>query len=170
VGAVASAAASKQGGGGAGGGGGGKSSVTAKAVKATPQGKASGAAAKAAGAGGAAGGAGKKKTGSKLGKVGAHGRKWLLAEFVVCVLLLGLGAMTGKGSDDDEQQTGSRLAIKGSAVAGVFLVLGLLSSGGKGAEKAAGALGLVVTLAYAFNEKETFTTISDWAKNQGLSS
>lgn len=133
--------------------------VATKVAKATPQGKAASVAVKATGAGKP------KKSGAALGNVGSHGRKWLLAEFVLCVLLLGLSGMTG-GGRDDAQNTGSHMAIKGSALAGVFLVLGLVSAGGKGAEKAAGALGLVVTLAYIYNEGPTFKIISDWAKKQ----
>lgn len=106
--------------------------------------------------------------GSVLGKVPAKARKWLLAELVVCVLLLMLSGMTGKASKDGSQtDTGSRLAVKGSALAGVFIVLGLVSAGGRGGQKAAGSLGLLITLAYVFNEREVFTTLSAWAKEAG---
>lgn len=105
-----------------------------------------------------------------LGKVPARARKWLLAELVVCVLLLSLSGMTGTASKTGTQlDTGSRLAVKGSALAGIFIVLGLVSAGGKGAEKAAGSLGALITLAYMFNEREVFTTLSAWAKEAGKS-
>lgn len=129
-------------------------------AKATPQGRAAATAAKAVQKRPAA-----KKPAGVAAKVPAHARKWLLAEFVVCVLLLVLSGLTGQASKDGTQtDTGSRLAVKGSALAGVFIVLGLVSAGGKGAEKAAGALGVLITLAYMFQEKDTFTSVSDWAK------
>lgn len=148
--------------------------VASTAVRTTPQGRAASTAARAA-----------KKAAPKastsptsrskapaaaraLGRVPAGARKWLLAELVVCVLLLALSGMTGTASKSGTQQdTGSRLAVKGSALAGVFIVLGLVSAGGKGGEKAAGSLGLLITLAYMFNEREVFTTLSTWAKEAG---
>jgi hypothetical protein len=148
-----------------------KKSTTAKvasvAAKATPESAVVSTAAKAAGK---ARPAAKKPAskGPRLSGVGAHGRKWLLAELVVCVLLLTLAGMTGQASKDGTQtDTGSQMAVKGSALAGVFIVLGLVSAGGRGAEKTAGALGLMITLAYMFNEREVFTTLSAWAKAAG---
>jgi hypothetical protein len=120
--------------------------TAAAAVKVTPQGRTAATAAKVAKK---AAPAPAKKTaappGAKtLGKVPAGARKWLLAELVVCVLLLMLSGMTGNASKDGSQtDTGSRLAVKGSALAGVFIVLGLVSAGGRGGEKAAGSLGPV---------------------------
>ncbi len=97
-----------------------------------------------------------------------NGRRWLLAEWLLCVLLLGISGMTGKpGGKDDPSQTGAHLAVKGSALAGVFILLALLSAGGKGAERAAGAIGAVVTLAYVFNERSTFETVAKWARASG---
>lgn len=139
-----------------------KQGVVKKAARSTPQGRAASTAKKAVP---------KKSAGARaLGKVPARSRKWLLAELVVCVLLLVLSGMTGTASKDGTQtDTGSRLAVKGSALAGVFIVLGLVSAGGKGGEKAAGALGLLITLAYMFNERELFETLSAWAKSAGAS-
>jgi hypothetical protein len=97
-----------------------------------------------------------------------RGRKLLLAELVVCIVLLGLSGVTGTASKTGTQtDLGSRLAVKGSALAGVFIVLGLVSSGGRSAEKAAGALGLLITLAYMFEERDVFTALSTWAKGAG---
>lgn len=161
------------------------------AAEATPEGRAAtvaaGAAGKAKGSKGGGGGsspgssgAGSKSSGSKSSSSGgkaksggrravrfALGRKALLAEFIACLLLLGLSGITGTvtGSDGIEQ-TGSRLAIKGSALAGVFVVLGLVAAGGKGAERAAGALGAVITLAYVFQERATFAAVAKWAGTQ----
>jgi len=161
--------------------------VASKAVKATPQGRAAGAAQKAAKVAAPKAGAkaapkagapraSTRSTGSTgstgstagraLGKVGPRARKWLLAELVVCVLLLVLSGVTGTASDD-AKDTGGRLAVKGSALAGVFVVLGLVSAGGKGAEKAAGALGALITLSYLFSERDAISAVSTWAKAAG---
>lgn len=139
------------------------------AVKVTPQGRTAATAAKAAKKAAPTPKKAGPPAGAKvLGKVPARARKWLLAELVVCVLLLVLSGMTGKASKDGSQtDTGSRLAVKGSALAAVFIVLGLVSAGGKGGEKAAGSLGLLITLAYMFNEREVFETLSGWAREAG---
>lgn len=144
------------------------------AVRATPQGRVASTAGKAvkkATPAPAKKPAGKPPAAARaLGRVPARARKWLLAELVVCVLLLALSGMTGTASTSGTQMdTGSRLAVKGSALAAVFIVLGLVSAGGKGGEKAAGSLGLLITLAYMFNEREVFTTLSTWAKEAGKS-
>lgn len=142
------------------------------AVRTTPQGRVASTAARAAKKASPKASTSKPPAAARaLGKVPARARKWLLAELVVCVLLLALSGMTGTASKTGTQQdTGSRLAVKGSALAGVFIVLGLVSAGGKGGEKAAGSLGLLITLAYMFNEREVFTTLSTWAKAAGAPS
>lgn len=148
--------------------------VTRAAVRTTPQGRVASTAARAAKKASPKASTSKSRAPAAaraLGKVPARARKWLLAELVVCVLLLALSGMTGTASKTGTQQdTGSRLAVKGSALAGVFIVLGLVSAGGKGGEKAAGSLGLLITLAYMFNEREVFTTLSTWAKAAGAPS
>lgn len=88
-------------------------------------------------------------------------RRALLAEFLICLVLLGVGAMVL----DDPSQTGSHLAIRGSALAGVFLILGLVAAGGDGARRFATAVGLLVTLSYVFAERTTITKLATWASN-----
>jgi len=88
-------------------------------------------------------------------------KRALLGEFLLCIVLLGVGAMVL----DDPSQTGSHLAIRGSALAGVFLILGLVAAGGDGARKFATAVGLLVTLSYMFAERTTLTKLATWASN-----
>lgn len=134
----------------------GKQAVEGKAAKA--------AAAEAAGGGpedpladvaaaGALLGGRKKKSGSGSGSgPGAKAQNLakksplLLAEFIICFVILGLGTLASpKGSANAGIP---RLMLKSSALAGVFLALSLTSAVGGKAAKTAGALGGLVTVTY----------------------
>jgi hypothetical protein len=79
------------------------------------------------------------------GKVAA-GNRLLLAEFVICLTILGLGTIIAPSGTN--QASVSRLMVKSSAFAGIFLILALTAATGPKASKAAAGLGGLVTVAY----------------------
>lgn len=77
----------------------------------------------------------------------AGGNKLLLAEFLICFTILGLGTIIAPSGTN--QASVSRLMVKSSAFAGIFLILALTAATGPKASKAAAGLGGLVTVAYA---------------------
>jgi hypothetical protein len=78
-------------------------------------------------------------------------RKALLAELVVCLVIVWGGALVApKGP----QNGTTRALVKTSGLAAVFLILALVSSAGKGAQKTASAIGGLVALAYLFTSSD----------------
>lgn len=98
---------------------------------------------------------GAKKTGSKP----------LVAEFVICMLILLLSPLTHSGADT----TVSKFMKKGSATAGVFVILGFVSAGGGTARKVANGLGLLMTLTIVLNERSVFGEIVKAVSGEGVS-
>lgn len=93
----------------------------------------------------------------------------MIAEFIVCVILLGLSPLAkGRG-----EMGPVRFMKRGTATCGLFIVLGLLSSAGKGAARAAAMFGALVTLVLLVDQREAFgklatslsTTKDDEAKD-----
>ncbi len=121
-----------------------------------PPGKAKRAAAGAAG--GAVGGPGGAAAGAVTGLLSGGkgkrtgGNKALVAEFVICMVLLGLSPLAHKGGN----VTVSKFLKKGSATAAVFIILGFVSATGQTGRKVASGLGLLVTLTVLLNERSTF--------------
>lgn len=79
--------------------------------------------------------------------------RWVLVEFLVCFVVLGLGTIVAPG--DQKNGGAAHLAVKGSALALLFFILGLMSGGGIKSQKAAGALGGLVTAAYVFTSQDS---------------
>lgn len=78
-------------------------------------------------------------------------RKLLTAQYLLCIVVLFLGTVTAPpGSKDDVH----RAMVKGSALSGLFMLLALVSSGGKGAAKAATALGTLISASYLFTSSD----------------
>ncbi|MFJ8719744.1 hypothetical protein ACIRD9_42535 [Streptomyces violaceus] len=101
------------------------------------------------------GGGSKKKSGggSKLLKgAGGSYRKWLIAEFLICVILLGLSPLAKKPGEMGP----IRFMKRGSATCAFFIILGMVSAGGKGAAKAAAMFGFLVTLVLLVDQREAF--------------
>lgn len=73
----------------------------------------------------------------------------LIAELLVCLLVVALGPIAKTVSGKDFMK-------RGSAVLATFMILGLVSSIGPKAGKAAGAFGLLVTLAILVDQKSVF--------------
>ncbi|MEV8530086.1 hypothetical protein AB0451_39440 [Streptomyces sp. NPDC052000] len=86
----------------------------------------------------------------------ADNRRLLTAEFIACVVVLGLGTLLApKGSKDGIP----RLMIKGTALSGLFLLLALVASGGKGPARAATAIGTLVTAAYVLTSSDVHNVV-----------
>jgi hypothetical protein len=98
-------------------------------------------------------GSGKPSGGSKFLKGDAgKSRRMLIAEFIVCILLLGLSPLA-KGSGE---MGPVRFMKRGTATCAFFVILGLVSSAGKGAAKAASMFGALVTLVLLVDQREAF--------------
>lgn len=84
-------------------------------------------------------------------------RKIVLAEFVVCAVLVGLSPF---GKTDTKHGTEGTL-MQYSALCGVFFVLALMT-GGKRSGNVAAAFGILVTLALIYQSRNTFQTLANF--------
>lgn len=100
---------------------------------------------------------GKGKT-LKLGS-GSQGsyRKALIAEFLVCLLLLAFSPLA-KGPGE---MGPIRFMKRGTATAALFVILGLVSSAGAGAAKACAMFGGLVTLVLLVDQREAFGKLAE---------
>lgn len=90
-----------------------------------------------------------------LSKVG--NKKVLLPEMISCLVVLVFGTLVApKGSKDDVH----RMLVKGSALMAVFFVLAIVSTGGKGPQKVANVIGLLVTLSYLLNSSDIHNIVN----------
>jgi hypothetical protein len=120
----------------------------------------------ATGAGAAAGGAGGSKLvdGGMLGKgtkavadtvaPTSAARKVLLAEFCSCMVVLAFSPLTGKSP------SAGAFMKRGSAIMGVFFLLGLVATAGRGAARASAAFGGLVTLVLLVSDRSIFTVLA----------
>lgn len=76
------------------------------------------------------------------------GSKVLIAEFVACMVLVGVMPLIGQATD------AVSWLKKGAAVTGLFFVLSLVASGGPRASKIAAAFGGLCTLALLINSRD----------------
>lgn len=153
---------------------GGKPSTVRSAVSGAAGGAATGAAvgsvvpgvgtAIGAGAGAAIGGAGgaakahTSKRAAKAAKRAALGpaRQLLTAEFVLCVAILALSPLTDKHKSEGPQA----FLRRGAAICALFFILGLISSGGRGATKVAAGFGGLVTLTLLVSSRDVFAVLA----------
>lgn len=96
-------------------------------------------------------GLGKLSTGSATGA-----QKILVAEFILCILILGLSPLV----QDNEKSPRSWMK-SGSAMCGVFIILGMVSAIGPKAGRAAAALGGLVTLVLFVDQRGLFGVIAE---------
>lgn len=159
----------------------GKPSVTRSAVSGAAGGAATGAAVGAVfggvgavpgavigatlgGAGGAAKGHSAKRAASKARRLElGPGRQLLVAEFLVCMVILALSPLT-----DKHQSEGAPAFLKrGAAVCATFFILGLIGASGKGPQKIAAGLGGLITLSLLLSDRDVFAAL---AQKMGASS
>lgn len=116
------------------------------------------------------GSGGSKKKGSSTSKklVGkVAGKNMLIAEIVVCLVVLLLGTIVAPSGSKDGI---TRMMIKGSALMAVFFILAIMSAGGKGPRKVAAALGLLITASYLLTSSDMnniFNWIASYFKKPG---
>jgi hypothetical protein len=84
-------------------------------------------------------------------------RRLLTVEFIACILVLGVGTLLAPEGSKDGMP---RAMVKGSALCGLFLILSLVASGGKGPAKAATAVGTLVTAAYVLTSSDVHNVVS----------
>lgn len=121
-------------------------------------------AASGGGAGAAAGAAtgllqahGQKKEAARLRRaMRTPARRVLVAEYIVCMIILAFSPLTDKHGTDGAVKWMKR----GTAMSVVFLLLGIVSSGGPRAEKVAAAAGGLITIALAMNDRDIFATMA----------
>lgn len=96
------------------------------------------------------------RTGKGAGASLAGGRRLLMGEFITCAVIVSLSPLTDRHKSD----TPGRLMKRNSAVAVLFLLLALVSAGGRGAARVAAALGGLVTVALLVSERDIFTVVA----------
>lgn len=113
-----------------------------------------------AGAGAVAGGTGgalHARAAKRAARAAAGpGRQVLIAEFVVCVVILALSPLTDKHRTDGP----AAFMRRGSALCGLFLILALASTGGRGAAKVAAGFGALVTVSLIVSSRDIFVTLA----------
>lgn len=114
------------------------------------------------------GGGGKERDsgiGKAFGKVKGKGSmsRALVAEFLICMLILGLSPLT-KAQGETKA---SAFMKTGTAMAGVFIILGLVSAIGPKSSKAAAAFGGLVTLALLIDQRSVFGKITEIFNSPG---
>lgn len=88
---------------------------------------------------------------------GSGARKLVIAEFVLCMVVLAFSPLAKRESTDNPVSFMKR----GSAIMGVFFVLGLLTTAGRGAARAAAAFGGIVTLVLLISSRSIFAVLAD---------
>lgn len=81
-------------------------------------------------------------------------RKWLLAEFCLCMVILAFSPLTGT------QPTPGAFMKRGSAIMALFFVLGLVATAGRGAARAASGFGGLIALVLLISDRSIFVTLA----------
>jgi hypothetical protein len=92
-------------------------------------------------------------------KPGATYHRWVLAEFIACLMMAVVGAVLSPRKRADGVITWASLIVQLTAISGVFFVLALLSAG-RTMGKVAAAFGLLVTLGVLFNSTAAFKALA----------
>lgn len=106
------------------------------------------------GAGGFLGSKGAKRA-KRAFTSGDPSRRLLVLEFVIAALIVSLSPITDKHRNDTPAHFTNRLA----AVAGTYLVLSLVATGGRGAAKIAASFGALVATVLVISERDIFAVI-----------
>lgn len=85
-------------------------------------------------------------------------KRLLVAEFIVCIVILALSPITK--TEDVSRKAAAAWMKKGSAMCGLFLILGMVSGAGPKAAKAAAGMGGIITLALLIDQRSIFGVIA----------
>lgn len=88
-----------------------------------------------------------------------HPSRLLLAEFLVCFAVLGVGTIVPTPDGKPEEGV-PHLMVKGSALSLLFFILALTSAGGDRARRAAAGLGALVTLGYVVTSSDAYNILN----------
>ena len=103
----------------------------------------------------------RKNIGSAGGKAqrwaGKPGRRVLLAEFLICMVIVGLGVL---GVEQDK--AASHAIRRVSALCALFFILATAASWGDGPRRAANGLGGLVTLTFLVSERQGFRAVGNY--------
>lgn len=99
---------------------------------------------------------GKRSRGSGWKSGSGSAKKLLVAEFILCMVVLGFSPL----ADKNKQGTPAGFMKRGSAIMGVFFVLGLISTAGRGAARTSAAFGGLVTLVLLISSRSIFTVLA----------
>lgn len=91
-------------------------------------------------------------------------RRVLVAEFVICTIIL---ALTPLASSTDKPVAPADWMKRGTALCGLFLILGLVSSASAQMAKVAASLGGLVTLVLAVDQRRLFGIIAERLQSTG---
>lgn len=83
---------------------------------------------------------------------GSNPRRMLVAEFVVCTIILALSPLSAKHKDDDVV----KWMVRGGAISLVFLVLGLVATISDKAGRVAAAMGLTIMVGLLVSDADVF--------------
>lgn len=92
-------------------------------------------------------------------------KKILIGEFVVCLVITALSPLTDKHKKDSPADMMKRM----SAVAVLFIILGLVGGGGRSAGKMAAGFGGIVTLVLLLSERDVLTVLAEKFSTPGKS-
>lgn len=98
-------------------------------------------------------GGGKSSGGSGSG---SNAKRLLVAEFVLCMAVLAFSPLAKKRSSD----TPAGFMKRASAIMGLFFVLGLISTAGRGSARTASAFGGLITLVLLISDRSIFTVLA----------
>lgn len=88
------------------------------------------------------------------GSRSSNARRLLVAEFVLCMVVLAFSPLAGKSPN------AAAFMKRGSAIIGLFFLLGLTSTAGRGAARASAGLGGLVTLVLLISDRSVFTKLA----------
>lgn len=94
-------------------------------------------------------------SGSDSGR-GSGARKLLVAEFTLCMVVLAFSPVT----DKHKAEKPGAFMKRASATMGVFFVLGLISTAGRGASRAAAGFGGLMTLTLLISQRSIFAVLA----------
>lgn len=88
---------------------------------------------------------------------GFNGKKLLITEFMICIVILALSPLTDKHKEEGP----GAFMKRGSAVCALFLILSLIASASNGAAKVASAFGGIVCVSLLVSNRDIFVVLAE---------